>query len=68
MGSGGQNKIQIIKRKDRKEVYTVVERSKTCHELVKVLNQYDTHDEAIMALIEGILGNITEEELLKQYI
>jgi cell division protein FtsB len=60
--------MNIIKRKDKKQVYTVITRSKACHAVVKVLNEYSTEQKALNALIELVQGNITEEELLQEYV
>jgi hypothetical protein len=59
--------LNIIKRKGKRQVYTVIKRSKTCHAVVKVLNEYNTEKEALNVLVELVQGNITEEELLQEY-
>ena len=60
--------MKIIRRQDKKEVYTVVKQSKNCHAVVKVLNLYQSEDEAFHAMIELLQGNTTEEILLQEYI
>ena len=60
--------MKIIHRQDKKEVYTVIKRSKNCHAVVKVLNLYQTEDEAFHAMIELLQGNTTEDILLQEYI
>jgi transcription termination factor Rho len=58
--------MKIIRRQN-KEVYTVIKRSKNCHAIVKVLNTYDTEKEAFNTLLEVIQGTKTEEDLLQEY-
>ena len=60
--------MKIIRRQDKKEVYTVINQSKNCHAVVKVLNLYQTQEEALNAMIELLQGNTTEEALLQEYI
>ena len=60
--------MDIIKRKDKKEVYTVKKLSKNAHAVVKVLNIYNTENEAFKTVLDLIQGTKTEEELLKDYI
>lgn len=60
--------MKIIKRQDKKEVYTVVKRTKNCYELVKVLNIYQTQNEALQGMIELLQGTKKEEELIQEYI
>jgi hypothetical protein len=60
--------LKVIKRQDKKEVYTVIKRSKNCHAVVKVLNIYETEKQALQSMIELLQGNKTEDELLQEYI
>jgi hypothetical protein len=60
--------MTIIKRQDKKEVYTVVKRSKKCYALVKVLNIYPDEKTALNGMVDLLQGNIREEELLQEYI
>lgn len=60
--------MKIIKRQDKKEVYTVVKRNKSCYELVKVLNIYNTEKQALNGMIDLLQGNKREEDILQEYI
>lgn len=50
-----------------REVYTVVEQSDTVFEVVKVLNEYATIDEATTAMVKLATKKVTEKELLEEY-
>ena len=60
--------MKVIKRQDKREVYTVVERAKNVHALVKVLNLYPTSDDAFNALLDIMQKRTTEEDVLKEYL
>lgn len=60
--------MKIIKRQDRKQVYTVKKLSKNAHAVVKVLNIYSTEDEAFKTVLELVQGTKKEGELLEEYI
>jgi hypothetical protein len=60
--------MNIIKRQDKKEVYTVKKLSKNSHAVVKVLNIYDSEKEAFKTVLELLQGTKKEDELLKEYI
>jgi hypothetical protein len=60
--------MDIIKRKDKKEVYTVKKLSKNSHAVVKVLNIYESENEAFKTVLDLLQGIKKEEELLQEYI
>jgi hypothetical protein len=60
--------MEIIRRTDRRNVYTVNRVHNKAWQVVKVLNMYDTDDECYQACADLQHGKITEEEMLKDYI
>jgi hypothetical protein len=60
--------MEIIRRTDRRNVYTINRVHNKAWQVVKVLNMYDTEDECLQACADLICGKITEEEMLKDYI
>lgn len=60
--------MDIIKRKDKKEVYTVKKLSQNSHAVVKVLNIYNTENEAFKTVLDLLQGTKKEDDLLQEYI
>jgi hypothetical protein len=60
--------MKIIRRTDRRNVYTINRVHDKAWQVVKVLNMYDNDDEAYNMINELYNGEMTEEELLKDYI
>lgn len=50
-----------------REAYTIVEECDTLFEVVKILNDYTTRDEAITAAAKLATKKVTEIELLQEY-
>jgi hypothetical protein len=60
--------MEVIRRNDRRNVYTINRVHNKAWQVVKVLNMYETDDEAYNMINELYMGKITEDELLQDYI
>jgi hypothetical protein len=60
--------MEIIRRTDRRNVYTVHRVHNRAWQVVKVLNMYEDEHECTQACVDLICGKTTEEEMLKDYI
>jgi hypothetical protein len=59
-------KMEIIKRKDQRAVYTVIDRGNH-FAVVKVMNIYKDEKEAMDNMIKLVRKEISEEDLLQEY-
>jgi hypothetical protein len=59
--------MEVFRRKDERRTYNVVKLSKHAYAVVKILNIYESEDEAIDKWLRVGDKTITEEELLKEY-
>ena len=59
--------MKVIRRKDERKVYTVIERSKNAYAVVKVLNMYKDENEVLNKMVELVQNDITEEDLLNEF-
>jgi hypothetical protein len=60
--------MEIIKLTNRKNAYTINRVHNKAWQVVKVLNMYETENEALEGLDELYLKKKTEEEMLEDYI
>lgn len=58
--------MDVFKRKDERKIYTVINYSKNAYAVVRVLNMYETKDEAIEDCLKVVNEEITDEELIQQ--
>ena len=65
--NGGSTFMKVIRRKDERKVYTVIERSKNAYAVVKVLNMYKDENEVLNKMVELVQNDITEEDLLNEF-
>ena len=59
--------MKIIRRQDERKVYTVVKKAKKAYALVRIINMYETEDEALTKMFQLLDGTENEADLIQQF-
>lgn len=59
--------MKIIRRQDERKAYTVVKKAKKAYALVRIINMYETEDEALTKMFQLLDGTENEADLIQQF-